>query len=292
MLKLKHEISSLTTKDLKGGHRMNISQANQATSIFKNGKPAFLQNQPKTGAIFLNQNGANQKLADLINGKLDNVAISDEAMQLLKQLEETNMDEINSNNDANKEVQTFLNLAKQSLQDLSKDIDEQLKNVDILESETATSEEIAAARENISYIESTANVRGGLFSEKLLNKIVPNAGQAVNAVYEQVKSNSAETKDGDTLLTTTAKTLGLEGISDKSPAEMREILTAAKEKLLQKVSAFDAVSSSYNSLNTKLELEKPKEENEVNASNIEKILAEQLNNLKLQWLVNQDKLND
>lgn len=258
---------------------MNISLSNNTNSIFKHGKPAFLQHNMAVAANSLKPNGQVQQLTQLMQGKLDKSTVSGEAKQLLAQLKQADPTEEQAN--TKNEVQAFIGLAQQSLHDLANDLDSQLKNVAILKNEAATAEEKANARANIGYIEQVANVRGGIFNEQLLNKVVPNGSNIVAAAYDKAKDSSAQVQElaakDEPLWSTNAKSLGLEGIANKSPAEMRELLTAAKNQVAQKIAAFDAVSTEIANVHpttkTELNSESPKK---AEAQTFEQLLAAQL----------------
>lgn len=270
---------------------MNISIGNETNSIFKNGKPAFLQNEAISTGNPFTQNEVTKKLADLINGKLDQASISDEAKQLLSKLNEEKEVEI-SDAQTKLEIRSFLGSAKQSLQNFSEEIDMYLENVNVLESETASAEQKSNARKRLNSIESVANLHG-IFSEKLLNMMVPNASKFVNAAYEIAKGFSKDVQDleanGEKLLVTNAKTLGLEGITEKSTTEMRDILTEAKEKVLQKAAAIEAVSTSISQVNSKIELQKKDLSTETVDKSIADIISKAIEQYGLEFLLNPDR---
>lgn len=250
---------------------MNISTSTPA--IFKEEKPVFLQNQ-----VTKQKQEKTNRLAELLEGKLDKASISPEAEELLQKLREEK-EVAQAETTGNEQASTILQLAQQSLQDLSKDIDMQLQNVAILESETATVEEKAAARENIGYLESTANVRGGIFTEQLLQKVAPNASSAVQAAMQEANINASVAANSKQLLKTDAKSLSFDNIQDKTPAEMREILTAAKEKLQQMAQAIGDVSKTLQTPNSKLDVVKEDEKRTITSQLDDQALEQLLQSL-------------
>lgn len=202
------------TFTMQRGLLMNISRNDVQT------KPAFLQQHA------MKQPNMMTKLAELMTKKLDDVTISDEAKTMLQQLREDQAVEAKTNDE--QKAYAFLDLAKQSLQDLIGDIDMHLHNVELLESDATTVEEKAQALHNLSYVEKVANLRGGVFTEDLMQKVV---GHHVTVEHAP-----------DDLLQTNAASLGLDKLTEQSPATMRERLLAAKEQLAEKIKAFDEVS--------------------------------------------------
>lgn len=216
-------------------------------------KPAFLQ-QP-----VMKQPDMLKKLSELMTKKLDEVTISDEAKMMLQQLREDQAVEAKTNDE--QKAYAFLDLAKQSLQDLTDDIDMHLQNVDLLESDATTAEEKAQALHNLSYLEKVANLRGGVFTDDLMQKVVGSTVTLENAP--------------DDLLQTNAASLGLDKLTEQSPATMRERLLAAKEQLAEKIKAFDEVSVRVATYSTKEPLHEETEQT-IELTDIHALLEELL----------------